>query len=62
MFPWITRDLKDHDKCDFDTFLKYVLDKVDLNDELDANERLENTLEALLPLCNAEDFQGFIGE
>ena len=33
-----------------------------VNDELDANERLENTLEALLPLCNAEDFQGFIGE
>lgn len=63
--PWITRDVEHHATCDFDTFLRFALRKVDQDAQGDLpadaatpvreNARLENTLKAMLPVCNDPD-------
>ncbi|KAL1739238.1 hypothetical protein HDZ31DRAFT_77738, partial [Schizophyllum fasciatum] len=52
VYPWIAEDVKKHHTCDIDTFLKFVLAKVDRDHTIDPDERLESTLTRMLDICN----------
>ncbi len=46
----VIRDVENHDARSFEDMLKFMLDKVDKNKSISSDERLQNTLQALLGL------------
>ncbi len=50
----ITRDVENYDAASFDDMLKYMLEKVDNNQSIDPDTRLQNTLQAVVGLCNGK--------
>lgn len=50
----VIRNVEKHETRSFDDMLKFMLQKVDKNTSISSDERLQNTLQALLGLCANE--------
>ncbi|KAI0758692.1 hypothetical protein C8Q74DRAFT_258925 [Fomes fomentarius] len=50
----VTRDVENYDAASFDDMLKFMLEKVDNNQSIDPDTRLQNTLQAVVGLCNGK--------
>ncbi|KAI0758893.1 hypothetical protein C8Q74DRAFT_1372796 [Fomes fomentarius] len=60
--PMVIHDVEKHDTLSFDDMLKFILEKVDKNKSISSDERLQNTLQALLGLCANEGLHSLLDQ